>query len=113
MSEELPSAEQVAQMRVQIQAFDTARREEARAQVDEKLTALLGLVDSTLTAELADELEREARNYPTVPNELAQLLTATAGLVRLLPRAISGVRERAIADLMAEGSATIQKPAAE
>lgn len=104
MSEELPSAEQVAEMRAQIEAFDAARREAAAMQVDATLAVLLQLVGSTFTTELADTLEQEMRNFPLVTNELAQLLSATARLVRTLPRAISAVRERAIAELLAENA---------
>lgn len=113
MSEELPSAEQVAEMRAQIEAFDAARREAAAAEVDEQLAVLLDLIKSTLTPEIAAKLEEESRNFPLVTNELAQLLSATARLVRTLPRAISSVRERAITELMAQDSATTEEPAAE
>lgn len=113
MSEELPSAEQVAQMRAQIEAFNAARREAAAAQIDEKLAILLDLVGSTFTPEIAEKLEQEARNFPVVTNELAQLLSATARLVRTLPRAVSSVRERAIAELMAQDVASTEEPAAE
>lgn len=110
MSDELPTAEQVAQMRAQIDAFDTARREEMATQVDEKLAALLELTGNTLTADLADVLDQQSRG-DAVTEELAQLLTATARCVRVIPRALDGAREQAIAKLKAED--TTKEPAAE
>ena len=101
MSEEQLTPEQVAEMQAQIDAFNAARRAEAEAVVDEQLGELLDLSSNILMPELANTLEQASRSDAVTP-DLAQLLSAIARCITVLPRSIDGVREREIAKLMAE-----------
>ena len=111
MSEELPTAEQAAEMRAKLEAFDAARREELAQEVDAGLATLFDVTENTLTADLATTLELEARGA-MVTDELSQLLTAIARCIHALPASINRARERGIAAVMA-GEASTDEPAAE